>query len=464
MSLREDTRGVSTLIGVIFVVFFLVIALAINQVAVVPNENEQWEFDHYTTVQDDMVEVGGEVVSVAGRNASGSPTVDLGLMYPPHTFALNPPPAAGRLEKHPMGDIAVDGTISSTGDSFTTSDLCGGGASTYGIKYTPGYNVLTADPIIYENGQVYVNGTAGDAVIDSRTVINTTSGNKVINIYRLVGPLPNESQISALSLDMKGSTIIGKNTINVTSVTFPSNLSASKWASVAIDNSSNDDIDNVESVNSGVKITFASGAGYTVRCYTIGVEGTAPPTAFGSAFKTKSANVSGGGGSGSGGSGASPAENLNPNSSNGVFLQNSTLIQGGRTENPTDPDLTANITLKNLGSSERNITDIRVAFFFVDGSENTNKAELVTDIVEVDTIALDFVDNTKDYNIPTGFLTVTGQNTGKIPASDNITIRFTFDQNAKLASGSGFFIVGVKFEDGSTATYFATIEGSEDDE
>lgn len=291
MRFADDSRAVSTIIGALFVFSFLIAGLVLNQVQVVPSENKEVEFEHYQSVQEDMTALGSETVAVAGRNITSSTTIDLGVRYPSRTFALNPPPAAGSLQKQPSGNIEI---IKNDG-SRIAEDLCGGGTSTFGIAYQPAYNELSTSNIVYENGQVYVNGSSGDAMLDSRVLINSTT--QTIDIYRLSGSVPSEAAIRPTSVDITGSAITGKATgVGVDELTFPSDLSASNWESSVIDDSGNSALDAVET-SQGVRVEGFDSE-YTIRCRTLGLEGAQPETDFASEFKT----TPGGSGPGDGGS------------------------------------------------------------------------------------------------------------------------------------------------------------------
>ncbi|MDZ7746206.1 MAG: hypothetical protein U5K28_06720 [Halobacteriales archaeon] len=52
---RGDTRGQSVQVGVIILFAFAIIAFTSYQAVVVPQQNQQVEFDHNQEVQSDMV-------------------------------------------------------------------------------------------------------------------------------------------------------------------------------------------------------------------------------------------------------------------------------------------------------------------------------------------------------------------------------------------------------------------------
>ncbi|MFB6192354.1 MAG: hypothetical protein ABEI11_03435, partial [Haloarculaceae archaeon] len=97
MGLGDAERGVSELIGFLFVFTTVTTLLVLWQVNVVPAQNAEVEFGHYESVKDDMIDLHGQLHTVAGRNISSSPSVNLGTIYPSRPIALNPAPPQGQL-------------------------------------------------------------------------------------------------------------------------------------------------------------------------------------------------------------------------------------------------------------------------------------------------------------------------------------------------------------------------------
>lgn len=178
-------------------------------------------------------------------------------------------------------------------------------------------------------GQLFVDGSSGESVSANRTIINTNT--REINIYRLVGDPPTESRFESVDVELDGSTIIGKETINVQKITFPSTrLSKSSWNEAAI-------------VGSGTSITISGGDAtidvpndvYTVRCYTIGVGGTDAPTDFGG--------------------GATSETTTGPEAGNRVIVQEA---DAANTNTSDSSEATAELSIANTGDIRVEITDI----------------------------------------------------------------------------------------------------------
>ena len=146
-SFWDDSRGISALIGVMFLFAFAVILISMNQAYIVPQENSEIEFQHFQDTRSDMVSVQNSVLTAGKADVSQYPTVQLGTNYPPRIFAVNPPPASGTLRTSEAYDIVI------TNESDTER------ISTRFIQYRPGYNELEVGPTWYENSILYLGET-----------------------------------------------------------------------------------------------------------------------------------------------------------------------------------------------------------------------------------------------------------------------------------------------------------------
>lgn len=82
MQLIAADRGQSIQVGAVLLFAVLIVALAVWQAVGVPNQNEQVEFDHNQQVQQQLTELRGSIISMAGSSVTRSTTVDLGVRYP----------------------------------------------------------------------------------------------------------------------------------------------------------------------------------------------------------------------------------------------------------------------------------------------------------------------------------------------------------------------------------------------
>ena len=83
-----DDRGQSIQIGAVLLFGALIIALSGYQAFVVPQQNEQVEFSHSQTVQDELQDLRNAFVSATGDVSRRSVSVTLGTRYPDRIFAV----------------------------------------------------------------------------------------------------------------------------------------------------------------------------------------------------------------------------------------------------------------------------------------------------------------------------------------------------------------------------------------
>jgi len=181
--------------------------------------------------------------------------------------------------------------------------------------------------------------------------------------------------------------------------------------------------------------------------------------------RNASLNITGGGVSGGGGGDGGSGGNVNPNSTGAVLLTSSEF---GDPDGTTSP-VKANATFENTGDTERNITDVRIAFYFGSsrpggggGGGSLISPESVAEINNVTTpgASRNFV-TPGSYNIPTGFIEA-NTNEGTLAASnpgqtDELTLQFVFDSSSELDNGQAFFVMGIQFANGQRAEYFVSI-------
>jgi hypothetical protein len=219
--LHQDSRGVSTVVGFIFIFAILMILLSINQAQFVPVENEEIEFQHFQDVRNDLTEVHAAISEAGQANVAQYPTVKLGTTYPPRILAVNPAPPSGILETRGPYDIEISDLDSDNNERIQTRFL----------RYENGYTQMEIGPIWYENSVLY---------LDERS----NNGNIVI-FENQETFIPNGSvRVTALQKDFRKSGT-GKITLNIypaetagvdlsemsgeVSVTIPTRLSGEFW-------------------------------------------------------------------------------------------------------------------------------------------------------------------------------------------------------------------------------------------
>ena len=183
LGFREDTRGVSALVGAVLLLGILVIALASYQAIIVPQQNAQTEFDHNQQVEDEMVELRNALLEARLDSRERATSVKLGTRYQSRTLAVNPPPATGTLQSTPQANFSVidgDGEeeLNLTGNQF--------------IEYTPSYSEYRdAGTIRYENSLVYHDFADANVALSSQRLVR--NGDILL--------LPNEPEIDEQGVD-----------------------------------------------------------------------------------------------------------------------------------------------------------------------------------------------------------------------------------------------------------------------
>ncbi|OYR78810.1 hypothetical protein DJ71_17160, partial [Halorubrum sp. E3] len=205
MRFSHDRRGQSVVIGTVILFGFLIVALSLYQVQVVPQENSEVEFDHSQQVEGEIIDLRNAILS-ASRTGDGRPTsLKLGTRYPQRTFSLNPPPASGELSTTEPRELRIenvtvddDNNIGSYWANRTATD----DAITFdtrSLRYSPGYNEFRNGPdLVYEHSLVVAEfdtaalGRTGQTAVDS--------GRDRIRLTALDGEV-DESGVERTSLD-----------------------------------------------------------------------------------------------------------------------------------------------------------------------------------------------------------------------------------------------------------------------
>jgi hypothetical protein len=398
--LRDD-RGVSTLIGAVLLLGFLVVLLSIYQAQFVPIQNKQVEFDHSIEVQDDMLEVRNAILSADTTGRSTFATVKLGPQYDSRVVGVNPPPPSGTLETAPPGNITVrDQSGSTVSDLCPTTDPI----QTRTLRYSPGYNEYREAPtIVYENTVVYLD--YGDETIllsDERLVEGTT-----VNINPLNTSL-RETGIRRVSVEPRPGLTRTKN-VEGANVTYPTGLSQATWRDLLAE-----DLDPSRVTVTDGRLSINTSGEVAVSCAPLGLN-EAPP----------------------GGSRVGAGTSINPSGPDDVKI---------RGFNRASQDV-VEVTFNNTGSADTNITEARISFY-------NNPSDTGGDIGPIDLI---------DQNGQTVLrMEILG---GKEPVDPEIrlpgnetetTLEFENTGGEKL-SQDDFFIVEFTFTDGRQGTYFVDV-------
>lgn len=339
------TRGQSEIIGAILLFAIVIGLLAINQAVLVPQNNNEIEFDHSKAVQSDMVNFRTGLIEAAASNEPRSASIALGTRYPTRYLAINPSPVSGTLETVDGGEI--------TADEFSQEAVCGTGSNpveTKFVKYRPDYNYLgSAIPSTIEGSVAYRKGS-GEALFDSRQILIRDNQ---ITLIPVIGDVQttaiDTTTVDLLPSETGRTTVTGSDPVEIT---LPTELSQSDWDSLLAPEISNGHVQSV-SVSGGtvtIELDPPDTAGnYAVRCTTVGIN--------------EQPDVSPTVGSPPGPGGPGPGF-INPVGPGTVSFEraelesNSSVCGGG--------DCQVDVTLENHRSSDVKIVEARFVYYGVD--------------------------------------------------------------------------------------------------
>ena len=157
MRFSRDRRGQSVVVGTVILFGFLIVALGVYQVQVVPTDNANIEFEHSQAVEDDFGDLRNDVLRTGATGSTGSTQIRLGTRYPTRTFFINPPPVSGSLETEATGPIQIQNATVGAGAHENARDFWNTSPSfeTRSLRYDAEYNEFDGAPkLIYEHSIV----------------------------------------------------------------------------------------------------------------------------------------------------------------------------------------------------------------------------------------------------------------------------------------------------------------------
>jgi len=220
-SVIGDNRAVSPVIGVVILFGFLILALSLYQVEVVPQQNAEAEFQHSGEVRNDLVELRAGILQAGSIDQPQYQTVQLGTAYSSRTFTINPPSPAGTIRTTEPYPITISNNSGTPEGTITIP--------TRFIEYQPGYNRLDRSPTWYDASVLYLDARddgGGIAVIEDQALVDD-GGNVTITA------LQNEFRRSGtdkVTLELRpAENVTGDVPEGNLTVTIPTRLSESDW-------------------------------------------------------------------------------------------------------------------------------------------------------------------------------------------------------------------------------------------
>ncbi|WP_424013441.1 Ig-like domain-containing protein [Halorubrum xinjiangense] len=208
MRFSRDRRGQSVVVGTVILFGFLILALSLYQVQVVPQENADVEFEHSQQVEGEFLDLRNAVESASSTGDGRSTSLKLGTRYPQRTFALNPPPASGRLSTTEPRPLRIENVTVNDGGNVgaywanRTNETATGDTITFdtrSLRYSPGYNEFRDGPdLVYEHSLVIAEFDSGILGRSGQTAVN--SDRNRIRLTALDGRV-SESGVRRTSLD-----------------------------------------------------------------------------------------------------------------------------------------------------------------------------------------------------------------------------------------------------------------------
>lgn len=274
----KGERGQSVTIGAIIIFGFLIAALGLYQVSIVPNQNADVEAAHADAIDEDFSELFAGVINTDETGESYTAVVKLGTKYPARALTLNPPPASGSIRTTELGRISgtVDGNEIESSFCGIGTDPSEGNPTTKTVVYNPGYNELDGVGVhVYENTAIYQDVDGSLAESEQQLV----QGNNINLRLVTLGTL-SDTSTSAKPVTFK-SGVTGGDTVTPSSswtLTLPTRLDDGTdvdiWEQILEEPRDAGTVTDVrEAGPDSVEIEFASGT-YQIRCTPMGIDET----------------------------------------------------------------------------------------------------------------------------------------------------------------------------------------------
>lgn len=296
MGFRGDDRGVSAVVGFILIFGILTIGYSIYQGEVIPDQNQQIEFQHSQQVQGELSNLRDRIFLTGTTGVSQSTTITVGATYPQRSVGVNFAISGGRVQTRPAGQngasnitfeniTAVRGEV----DDYWDSDNQRTSLSfpTKEIVYEPRYTRYQNAPTTIFSNSVLFNDfdRANLSISDQRLVQGTTITIVVIdgdlNVDRSGEGVTVGVDTEALSVATNTISVENNDTDRRINITVPTEVAnSSDWNESSLEDQ--DTIHDVRTHGDSLTITLQRDRQYSLRMMKVGVgqRGTEPPAAY----------------------------------------------------------------------------------------------------------------------------------------------------------------------------------------
>jgi|GEM_PF-3584697 len=150
----EDGKGQSEVIGFILVLAILATSLSVVQANMVPNWNQEVEFEHLMDVTDDMKSLLSSIEKASSHGEKTTSDIKLGTDYPNRMIFANPPPSQGEIKTYDL-TFNVSNAVAKSSDVACLWDGSEISYDTKGLVYTPNYYYLDGtSPLLIEHSSM----------------------------------------------------------------------------------------------------------------------------------------------------------------------------------------------------------------------------------------------------------------------------------------------------------------------
>jgi hypothetical protein len=237
----SDDRAVAVQVGAIILFAFVIIAIAGYQASVVPDQNEQIEFNHNQEAQRQLQDLQGAIGSTPTAGGAQTVVVESSTSYPARTIFVNPPRVTGRLRTVGTSDPAVAIEVRNATAVGETSDFWSGATRNYStgaFAFDPNYNVYSEAPRTFVSYSLVYNEfrSGEDIVVNAQSIFD----GRRISLVALNGSYDEQGgaasvTVRPVSASNNRVTVESESSTDPLSVAIVSRLDASQWETVLDD-------------------------------------------------------------------------------------------------------------------------------------------------------------------------------------------------------------------------------------